>query len=433
MDCVSTRDPGLRVSLDQALRAGLAPDGGLYVPHLLPSFRPEDFAGLDDLPSIANRLLQPFFEGEVLAPQLAEICREAFDFPVPLVALERGGARFHALELFHGPTAAFKDFGARFLAASMVRQPRMPAGVTILVATSGDTGGAVAAAFHGRPGVSVVILFPEGRVSPRQAHQLCCWGDNVVAYRVAGEFDDCQSMVKAALGDRALQSARPLSSANSINIGRLLPQCAYYAFASLVLWRETGRKVDFIIPSGNLGNACACLWVRAMGLPVGRVVLAHNANLTVPEYFAGQGWQPRSSVATLASAMDVGNPSNMERIRWLYQDDERLRREVTALGVQDAAIRERIVLDHSTLGVTWCPHSATAAELHARFLAAGDVGQQWVVVATAHPAKFEQVVEPLIGASVALPPALAELLGRPTQSSRLPATAVALRAALLGG
>lgn len=432
MECVSTRDQALRVSLGQALREGLAPEGGLYVPHRLPNFRPEDFAGLDDLPSIANRLLQPLFEGESLAPELAAICREAFDFPVTLLPLERDGHAFHALELFHGPTAAFKDFGARFLAACMVRQPGTPGGVSILVATSGDTGGAVAAAFHGRAGIRVVILFPEGRVSPRQAHQLCCWGDNVVAYRVAGEFDDCQAMVKAALGDRELQAARPLSSANSINIGRLLPQCAYYAYASLTLWRASGRKVDFIIPSGNLGNACACLWARAMGLPVGRVVLAHNANLTVPDYIAGQGWQPRPSVATLASAMDVGNPSNMERIRWLYQDEAVLRHEVSASAVSDADIRQRIVHDHRAMGVTWCPHTATAAELHARFLAAGDTAGQWVVVATAHPAKFEQVVEPLIGEPVALPSALAELLNRPAESRPLAARPAALRNALLG-
>ena len=432
MDCVSTRDQTLRVSLGQALREGLAPDGGLYVPRELPSFVPEDFASLDDLPSIAARLLQPFFAGEPLAPNLSEICREAFNFPVVLLPLARNGHAFHALELFHGPTAAFKDFGARFLAACMVRQPQSPAGVTILVATSGDTGGAVAAAFHGRPGVSVVILFPDGRVSPRQAHQLCCWGGNVAAYRVAGEFDDCQAMVKAALSDRELQARRPLSSANSINIGRLLPQCAYYALTSLQLWRESGRKADFIIPSGNLGNACACLWARAMGLPVGRVVLAHNANLTVPDYIAGKGWQPRPSVATLASAMDVGNPSNMERIRWLYQDENLLRQELTAESVLDPDIRRRIVADHRELGVTWCPHTATAAELHARWVESGTADGQWVVVATAHPAKFEQVVEPLIGATVDLPPALAELLHRPAESSRLAARPAALRAALLG-
>jgi len=239
-------------------------------------------------------------------------------------------------------------------------------------------------------------------------------------------------MVKAALGDRELQAARPLSSANSINIGRLLPQCAYYAYASLTLWRASGRKVDFIIPSGNLGNACACLWARAMGLPVGRVVLAHNANLTVPDYIAGQGWQPRPSVATLASAMDVGNPNNMERIRWLYQDEAVLRHEVSASAVSDADIRQRIVHDHRAMGVTWCPHTATAAELHARFLAAGDTAGQWVVVATAHPAKFEQVVEPLIGEPVALPSALAELLNRPAEARPLAARPAALRNALLG-
>jgi threonine synthase len=425
MRFASTRDPGLTATLSEALARGIAPDGGLYVPERFPALAPEDFAGTRSLPEVAARLLAPFFAGDVLEPQLPEIVAEAFDFPVPIVPLPAAGPDVGVLELFHGPTAAFKDFGARFLAACLARLPRAR-DVTILVATSGDTGGAVAAAFHGRPGTRVVVLFPKGLVSPRQERQLTCWDGNVRALAVRGTFDDCQRMVKAAFADPALRARVELSSANSINVGRLLPQASYYAYASLDVWRRTGRPANFIVPSGNLGNVLACVWARRVGLPIGAITMAFNANRTVPDYLERGEWQPRPSVATLASAMDVGNPSNMERLRHLHPEWRDVVEAVSAVSVSDDEIRARIRADRSALGQTWCPHTATAAEAYARLAPSLRAGGPWLLVATAHPAKFPETVEPLVGHEVPVPPALARLLELPSHATEIPATVEAL-------
>jgi threonine synthase len=430
MRYLSTRDPNQTASLSAALARGIAPDGGLYVPETFPVVRAAEFDGATTLAEVAVRMLRPFFEGDALAPQLPAIVGEAFDFPVPLVPLKVADDAA-VLELFHGPTAAFKDFGARFLAACLARMPRDPSRpVTILVATSGDTGGAVAAAFHGRPGVEVVVLYPQGLVSPRQEQQLTCWGGNVRSLAVRGTFDDCQGLVKAAFADAELRAARELSSANSINVGRLLPQATYYAWASLVTWRRTGTAANFIVPSGNLGNVLAAVWARRVGLPVGDLLLAFNANRTVPDFLASGEWRPRPSIATIASAMDVGNPSNMERLRHLYPGWPEIARAVSAVSISDAEIRARIRLDRERLGETWCPHTATAAEAYARLPAAARAAAPWVLVATAHPAKFPETVEPLVQATLEVPPALARLLALPRQVREIPATLAALKAAL---
>jgi threonine synthase len=411
----STRDASHAVGLSAAIARGLAPDGGLYVPERLPRVEPRSFGDPADLPALAARLLEPFVAGDSLAGCLGDVVGDAFDFPVPVVPVPGAGSELSVLELFHGPTAAFKDFGARFLAAALERIPREdPRRLTILVATSGDTGGAVAAAFHGRPWVDIVVLYPRGLVSPRQEKQLSCWGGNVRTLSVAGTFDDCQRMVKEAFVDPALATRLQLSSANSINVGRLLPQMVYYARASVELERRDGRPPNFIIPTGNLGNALACIWAREVGLPIGEIVLASNANLTVPEYLASGEWRPRPSVATLASAMDVGNPSNMERLRWLFPDMERLRATVEAQSVSDDEIRATIRRDHREFGQTWCPHTATAACVYRRF-APERRAQRWVLVATAHPAKFDDVVEPLVGEPVPVPGPLAALLALPSR------------------
>jgi threonine synthase len=299
------------------------------------------------------------------------------------------------------------------------------------VATSGDTGGAVAAAFHGRPWVDVVVLYPCGLVSARQEKQLACWGGNVRTLSVAGSFDDCQRMVKDAFVDPGLSKSLQLSSANSINVGRLLPQMVYYAKASLELARRDGAAPNFIIPTGNLGNALACVWAREAGLPIGEIVLASNANLTVPDFLASGEWRPRPSTPTLASAMDVGNPSNMERLRWLFPDLDVLRQKVAAQSVSDEEIRATIRRDHRELGQTWCPHTATAACVYRR-LEPARRGRRWVVVATAHPAKFNDVVEPLIGAEVPVPDALAALLALPSRQVEIEPALEALRAVLSG-
>jgi threonine synthase len=414
----STRG-GQETGLVDAVMRGLAPDGGLFVPDELPRFDPAAVAG-DSLAEISAAVLAPFFEGSGLESELRAICSDAFDFPLPLRPVVDG--ELYVLELFHGPTAAFKDVGARFLAALMQRALRRSNDdrpLTILVATSGDTGGAVAAAFHRRPGIRVGVLFPKGQVSPRQQHQLTCWGDNVRAFEVDGPFDACQALVKAAFSDPGLQRRHRLTAANSINIGRLLPQVAYHAAAGLWHWRAHGTAAGSIVPSGNLGNGMACVWARAMGLPVRELVLAVNANRTIPDYLATGQWQPRPSVVTLASAMDVGNPSNMERLRNLLPDFAELRASIESYPVDDAQIRDQIAKDYERYGEIWCPHTATAFWVYDHLPPARKTRRPWIVSATAHPAKFDTIVEPVIGRAVPVPPALAELLARPAASTPL--------------
>ncbi|QNP41546.1 threonine synthase [Lysobacter solisilvae (ex Woo and Kim 2020)] len=427
MRFVSTRGGVAATSLDAALAAGLAPDGGLYVPESVPV---ADVAAVGaPLAQTAAVLLAPYFAQSRLHEQLDDICRIAFDFPAPLRPLASTEA--YLLELFHGPTAAFKDYAARFLAECLarLRDPAAPA-TTILVATSGDTGAAVGAAFHRRPGFNVAILYPQGRVSPRQAHGLECFGDNVRAYRVAGTFDDCQRLVKQALTDEALRARVALGSANSISLGRLLPQAAYYAQAALQFHAAHGERLNFIVPTGNLGNALAGWLARRMGLPIGDIVLASNANDVLPRYFAGADYAPHPTVATLANAMDVGAPSNFERLRWWHPDDAALRAALRADSVDDAQIRDTIRTAPQRHGVVPCPHTAVGLRALERLRDAGDA-RPWAVVATAHAAKFDSIVEPLVGHAVAPPPALADWLARPAHGQSLAADYDALRAALL--
>jgi len=247
---------------------------------------------------------------------------------------------------------------------------------------------------------------------------------------VRGTFDDCQRLVKAAFLDPQLAQHRVLSSANSINLGRLLPQSAYYAATSLEIWRRYRERASFIVPTGNLGNALACLWARQVGLPIGEVLLAHNANRTVPDYLASGEWHPRPSIATLASAMDVGDPSNMERLRALYPQLEDLRGAVGACSVSDEEIRARIRAGFRDYGQMWCPHTATAAEAWERLSPARRRERRWVLVSTAHPAKFREIVEPLIGREVPVPETLARLFARPTQYIEIDGTLTALRKVL---
>lgn len=403
--------------------SGTAPDGGLYVPASLPATEASDFAGCDSLPEIAEQLLTPFFAGSSLAGRLGDICHQALNFPAPLREIESG--QLSVLELFHGPTAAFKDVGARFLAASMERiiddgRYATPP-VTIMVATSGDTGGAVASAYHRRAGMRVVVLFPLGRVSPRQQHQLTCWGDNVISLAVRGEFDDCQRLVKEAFADQQLARAHSLCSANSINVGRLLPQAAYYAKASLEHWWKTGQLLSFVIPTGNLGNGFACVWARRLGMPIDRIVLATNANTPIEDYLATGQWLPRPSIATLASAMDVGNPSNMERLRHLCGDITNLREEISAVPVTDTEIRSSLRDEFKRHGIAWCPHTATGLHVYRGLSAIERAQRHWAVVATAHAAKFDTIVEPLLGCDITPPAELAALLALPSRFATIDA------------
>ncbi len=413
MNFVSTRTKR-DICIEQAIMSGTAPDGGLYVPETLPTYELDAFRELEDFPSIATRFLTPFFADSSLEADLAGICQGALNFPIPLHRLPDEPNAVSVLELFHGPTAAFKDVGARFLSAAMVAiinkgeyaQPP----VTILVATSGDTGGAVAAAYHRKPGTRVIVLFPDGRVSPRQQHQLTCWGDNVVSLAVRGEFDDCQRLVKAAFASEALNSVHNLVSANSINVGRLLPQAAYYAKSSLEHYRATGEVSHYIVPTGNLGNGFACVWARRMGMPIGRIVFATNENTTIPDFLRSGEYEPRASKATLASAMDVGDPSNMERLRALCGDVEGIREIVSAQSVRDSVIRATIKDEYSRHGIAWCPHTATGLHVYRELSDAERQSGHWVVVATAHAAKFDTIVEPLLDQKIEPPAELARLL-----------------------
>jgi threonine synthase len=428
---LSSRGGAPGVTLTEAIRQGLAPDGGLYVPTQLPEVDVAAVARSTRLPDIAQSALGGFFRGDRLEPKLGDIARAAFDFPAPTTAVEKCPDPLFVLELFHGPTAAFKDFGARFLAETLERAqaPAEPP-MTILVATSGDTGGAVAAAFHRRPWVRIVILYPKGLVSDRQEQQLTCWGENVRALRIRGTFDDCQRLVKEAFVDTRLRARHHFSSANSINVGRLLPQMVYYMASSLDVERRTGKRASYIIPAGNLGNAFAAMWARAMGFPIARIILAHNANRAVPDFLRDGEWRPRPSIQTLASAMDVGNPSNMERVRALYPTFASVSEHLSAESVDDATIRRRIGEDFMRFGREWCPHTATAAEVYQRLSEAERRDNPWILVATAHPAKFNDIVEPIIGKPVDVPPALARLLTLPRHFTDLPPALEALAGAL---
>jgi threonine synthase len=433
MKFASTRNARMQLGFSGALIQGLAADGGLFVPLEWPSYASAALtapANEQPLAGLSNELLRPFLAGDALASELAAIAQEACNFPAPQYWLEPE-RRLGVLELFHGPTAAFKDFGARFLAAAMSRLRRGAARpLQVLVATSGDTGGAVAAAFHGQRGIEVAVLYPKGLVSPMQEQQLTCWGDNVHSFAVRGRFDDCQRMVKQAFSDAALRERYELTSANSINLGRLLPQMCYYWAASLRVEREHGEPASFVVPSGNLGNVTACIWARKLGAPIAAIVLAHNANRTVPDYLSTGTLHVRASIATLSSAMDVGDPSNLERLSALYPDAAALRNAVSAVSVDDEATRSRIRTDFARFGRIWCPHTAVAAEAYTRLSPVLRQRGRWLLVASAHPAKFREIVAPLIGENVPMPENLSRLFDRPSNATEIDADVEALRRAL---
>lgn len=426
---VSTRETdenATPLTFSEAALAGLAPDGGLYVPALWPKLVDTDSDTWADrtFTQFASGLLAPFFAGDALEGEVAELCDEAFDFPVPLATLRPG---LTVLELFHGPTAAFKDFGARFLARALSRvRDDLPGSPTIrvLVATSGDTGAAVAGAIHRVEGLEVAVLFPKDGVAPRQERQLTCWDGNVRSFAVRGTFDDCQAMTKQLFADRTWPRDGRLTSANSINVGRLLPQVVYAAYAASRYAARHGARADLVIPSGNLGDAVAAFWARHLGFPVGQIVLVTNANTVVPDWYRSGRWEPRRSVPTLANAMDVGDPSNMERLLDLYPERPSLLESSDAVAVNDATIRESIARAERSWGYIACPHTATA--LH---VALERSAPHQIVYATAHPAKFDEIVEPIIGRKVPVPESLAKLLARPRRVSEVDATPDALKRA----
>lgn len=464
MRYVSTRDSRREhpASLRHAVLNGLAPDGGLYMPERIPPL-PSDV--LRELPSLALpelgfHLLRPFIESPDAASStssapsadptsassaadpvsdatLRRILDETLDFPIPLVPVD---GRIHSLELFHGPTLAFKDVGARFMARLMAHYMRGEnAELHVIVATSGDTGGAVAAGFHRVPGIRVWILYPKGKVSELQRRQLTTWGDNITALEVDGTFDDCQRIVKDLLADTSLRDRRRLTSANSINIARLLPQAIYHAWAvaqaiSLGLTDPASPHVAISVPSGNFGNLTAGLFARAMGIPATRYIAATNANDVVPRFLDSGRYAPRPSVRTLSNAMDVGAPSNFERMQALFHDEPAaFRRVLSGHPFTDAQVVRAIVDLHASHGYLLDPHGAVGYLALLDFLdgqyASGPLAA--LFMETAHPIKFASETAPLTGLQPPEPPAVRDLMARESHHLSLPPESARVRELLL--
>lgn len=412
MQYVSTRQDKTPASFITAMQRGLAPDGGLYIPERFPLMDVKQFDLNSSYSEFAAELLRYFMEGD-LGDQLNEICKDAFNFPIVMSSIDD---KTNMLELYHGPTLSFKDFGARFLAECMQRVLSDKI-MTIMVATSGDTGSAVAAAFYKMKNIRVIVLFPKGQISQRQQHQITCWGDNISALAVEGSFDDCQQLVKAAFANPLWQQHTHLSTANSINIARLLPQVVIYAYASLKFQAEHGESAGFIVPSGNLGNVTAAYWAKKLGFPLREIAIATNANHVVEDYLHEGQLNPRPSVKTLANAMDVGNPSNFERLQLLHPEIDQFRREVQAFSVVDEQIRFAILDAYQQHQLLLCPHTATAY-----FMRQHLSNTPWFIVATADPCKFETIIEPLLDIHVPVALQLQELLNRPTHFVTIPPT-----------
>ncbi len=421
------------VTFRQAVFTGLAPDGGLYVP----SEQPElsgligSFSRETSFTEAAERLTAALF-GDELDPQtIRRVTRKAFFFQPAVRRLDRG---LSLLELFNGPTCAFKDFGASFLASLMeellLEDDRK---ALILVATSGDTGGAVARAFHRKSNIEVLILYPSGRVSRLQEQQLTTLGDNVTALEVRGSFDDCQRLAKEAFLDRELREALNLSSANSINLGRLLPQAFYYIYGFCRLERAPGEPVMVCVPSGNFGNLTAGVYAWQWGLPVAGFIAATNINDVVPEYLVTGSFHPRASRRTISNAMDVGNPSNFERLlRVFHGEVGRMQAVIRGVSISDRETRETIRKVYEQSGVLLDPHTAVGVLASRRCRRASGFAGQILTLATAHPGKFPDVVEQAAGVRPQLPPALQEALGKQKRSTELEPRLEALKTLLLG-
>jgi threonine synthase len=443
----STRDRSNGTNFSQAVLSGLAPDGGLFVPETIPAYPAAVLSSLAKMKfhEIALETIRPFVKGEIPDSVLQDIVEQAYTFNAPLVPVGGGDVNRYVLELFHGPTAAFKDFGARFMARAfsyLRRGESRP--LTILVATSGDTGGAVADGFFGVEGIRVTVLYPKGRVSPLQERQIAGLGGNISAIAVEGSFDDCQRLVKAAFCNEALKKRLDLSSANSINIARLIPQAIYYTSAAAEasdlngkLARHKGAPLICCVPSGNFGNLTAGLYAKKMGAPIGSFIAATNINKTFPEYLESGIYQARDSQATISNAMDVGAPSNFERMTSHWSLDE-LRRLVQGAFVTDDETRATIQAVHEKYGYILDPHGAVGWRAAERLAAqtpledangankaAAQPAWPLAVLATAHPAKFAETVEPLTG-PIPMPESLKKVMERRVNAAVIPATLEAL-------
>lgn len=411
----------------EAVMNGLAPDGGLYVPCEIPVLPESFWKSLNErsVHEIGFEIAHAYLSEDVPRAVLETIVQETLSFPIPLVPLTDW---LSVLELFHGPTLAFKDVGARFTARLMgYFVANTDRELTILVATSGDTGSAVANGFYGVPGIRVVILYPSGRVSALQEKQMTTLGGNISALEVDGSFDDCQRMVKEAFMDADLQKTFQLTSANSINIARLIPQMFYHAWARAQSpssargegWGGEGG-ITMAVPSGNFGNLTAGLMVKRMGMPVDRFIAATNMNDVVPEYLETGLFSPRASIATISNAMDVGNPSNFVRMQWLFQNNvEAMRKEMVGMRVSEEETKQTMkeVFDEHTYVLD--PHAAVAYTAMKRFLDSDNSGSSGIIFATAHPAKFASVVEETLQTTVALPVELQACLEKESHSTKV--------------
>ena len=410
MKFYSTSNKNLQVNFEEAVRQGMAADGGLFVPETIDQL-PENFwrnFSQKSFNQISFEVASHFLKGSLPEADLKKIIQHSLVFDAPLV---RVGETIFALELFHGPTLAFKDFGARFLAEVLGYYiARKQEEITVLVATSGDTGSAVAHGFFNLPGIKVVVLYPSGKVSESQEKQFTTLGGNVTALEVAGTFDDCQRMVKQAFSDEEIRRRRTLTSANSINVARLLPQMFYY-FRAFQQIPHPQQKVVIAVPSGNFGNLTAGLWAKKMGLPVDRFVAATNVNNVVPEYLRTQIFRPIHSKMTISNAMDVGDPSNFPRMMGLYNfDHASLTNDVSGYEFTDDETVEAIREVYRTFKYIMDPHGAVGYLGLKKYLANSHFPSTGIFLETAHPAKFKETVEKSITTSIQLPEPLLKLM-----------------------
>ncbi|WP_080060186.1 threonine synthase [Spirosoma aerolatum] len=428
----STNSPSVTVSVEEALFHSMPADKGLYMPTPLPQLGAGYFDDIanQSLADIGFSISKALLGDEISKADLEELTHQAFPFETPVVDIEPG--KIGVLELFHGPSLAFKDVGARYMAALMSYfSKRNDKEVHILVATSGDTGGAVAMGFHSVPGIRVSILYPSGRVSDLQEKQLTTLGGNVQAFEVDGSFDDCQAIVKQAFVDDELNSQLALSSANSINIFRLIPQGFYYVSAYGQV-KKSGKPVVFSTPSGNFGNLSAGVLVQQLGLPVAHFVAATNLNHVVPSYLDSGSYLPKASIATISNAMDVGNPSNFVRLNHLFGDSyTRLKENVSGYFFDDEQTRAGMKRIHELYDYTACPHTAIGIMGLQAYLSASDKDVVGVALATAHPSKFKPLVEQVLESPVEVPERLAILANRLKHSIQIPADYEAFKESFL--
>ncbi|MCO5249662.1 MAG: threonine synthase [Chitinophagales bacterium] len=411
----STKKISPDVDLKEAVLKGLPPDNGLYMPYEMFHAPASFFENLPHMTynEMAVELTKHIVGSYIPEAKIQEIISQAYDFDAPLIDL----GEIKILELYQGPTLAFKDFGARFMGRLMgyfLEGSKQE--VNILVATSGDTGSAVAHGFLNVEGIKVTILYPKGKVSDIQEKQFTTLGANITAIEIDGTFDDCQRLVKTAFLDRDLNEKLTLSSANSINIARLIPQSFYYVWAYKQL-EDKSLPLYFSIPSGNFGNLTACLFAQAMGLPVSKIIAATNANDIVPQYLQNGNFVPRPSVSTISNAMDVGNPSNFARILDIYNNDwETIHTDIKGYSYSDTETSECIKKVHQEKNFTICPHTAVGYLAMEAFLKDKSEPSNAIVLATAHPVKFGNVVEPLIGEKIEIPQRLSKMLKGEKQS-----------------